>query len=174
MPFMSETDKIRDKVSQYLNGFIIDIGSAGSPITVDAFCIDGRDFPNVKHRTDDLYTLPDQLHGKIPLADTVFSSHLLEHLADHYGALCSWTKLLKRNGYLVLYLPDGRYYNNKENEEHMSNTNYDDFMFWFNRVFCGEGKDFRGNNIPALFRLVESGLDIGDDRYSFYLVAQKL
>lgn len=174
MPFYSETDKIRDKVQPYLHGFVIDVGSAGSPITPTAFCIDGRDFPNVSHKTDNLYTLPEQLHGKIQLADCLFSSHVLEHLPDHYGAIVSWSKLIKKGGYLVLYLPDGRYYDNKENQEHLTDTDYDKFLFWFSRTFCGEGKDFRGNNFTASFQIIESGLDIGEDRYSFYIVSQKL
>jgi SAM-dependent methyltransferase len=174
MGFMSETDKIRDRVAQYLNGFIIDIGSAGSPITPDAYCIDGRDFPNVKHQTDDLYTLPEQLHGKIPKADAVFSSHCLEHLLDDYNAILSWSKLVKPGGYFILYLPEAGAYDSYNNEEHMKNYNYKDFMFFFERSFCGMGKDFMGHNLLAIYRVVDSGLDIGDDRYSFYLIAQKV
>jgi ADP-heptose:LPS heptosyltransferase len=35
----------------------------------------------------------------------VFSSHLLEHIADYRAALREWWRLVKVNGYLVLYLP---------------------------------------------------------------------
>lgn len=174
MPYMNEMEKIRDRAMPYLYGKVIDIGCGGAKILPDAFGIDGRDLPGVDFITNNLYTLPEQLHGKIELAQAIFSSHVLEHLPDHYGAITSWSRLLKPNGYLILYLPDGRYYNNRENEEHLSDTDYDRFLFWFSRTFCGEGKNFRGDNFEAAFRLVEHGLDIGDDRYSFYIIAQKL
>jgi predicted SAM-dependent methyltransferase len=174
--YTSETDKIRERVLPYLNGFVIDIGYGGHKIVPHAYTIDGRDLPELDFKTDNLYTLPEQLHGKIPLADAVFSSHCLEHLADDYGALMSWTKLIKKGGYLILYLPDGSKYSNIGNPEHMRDYNYDNFMFWFDRVFCGEGKDFRGNNFPAIYEMVESSKDpdFENDMYSFYLVARKL
>jgi predicted SAM-dependent methyltransferase len=174
MGYGSETAKIRDKVLQYLGDCVIDIGYGGDPVTPNAFTVDGRPLPGLSHRTDNLYTLHEELYGQIPLADTVFSSHTLEHLSDHFGAIFSWSQLIKSGGYLVLYLPDGRYYNNRENPEHMVDTKYEDFMFWFERTWCGAGKDFRGNNFEATFRLIESGMDVGEDRYSFYLVAQKI
>jgi hypothetical protein len=174
MPFMSESEKIKETVDKYLRGFVIDIGSAGSPITPTAFCIDGREFMNVNHVTDDLYSLPEQLHGKIPKADCLFSSHCLEHLLDDYQAILSWSKLIAKGGYFILYLPEAGAYDSYNNEEHMKNYNYKDFMFFFERSFCGTGRDFRGNFLTPIFRVIESGLDIGDDRYSFYLVCEKL
>jgi SAM-dependent methyltransferase len=175
MGYGSETAKIRDKVIQYLNGFIIDIGYGGDPVTKDAFTIDGRELPGISFLTDNLYTLHEQLHGQIPQADVVFSSHTLEHLSDHFGAISSWSRLLRSGGHLILYLPDGRHYNNRENPEHMVDTKYEDFMFWFERSWCGVGKDFRGNNFTPTFRLIESGTDVEEeDKYSFYVVAQKI
>jgi predicted SAM-dependent methyltransferase len=174
MSYGSETDKIRERVLPYLNGFVIDIGFGGTKVVPEAFAIDGRQLEGVHHITDNLYTLHEQLYSKIPLADVVYSSHTLEHLSDHYGAILSWTQLIKQGGYLVLYLPQAGAYNNYENPEHMVNTNYEDFMFWFRRTWAGEGKDFRGNNFKAIYEVVESGLDVGEDRYSFYLVAKKL
>ncbi len=174
MAYTSETEKIVDKVRPFLGGFVIDIGSAGSKVKPDAFGIDGREFEGVDFVTDNLYSLPEQLRGKVKLADCVFSSHCLEHLKNDYEAILSWSHLIKPGGYLILYLPQAVSYDSYQNFEHMRNYNYEDFIFFFKRCFCGEGKDFRGNNFHPIFELVEHDLDLGVDRYSFYLVARKL
>jgi ADP-heptose:LPS heptosyltransferase/predicted SAM-dependent methyltransferase len=44
--------------------------------------------------------------------DFVFSSHMLEHIHDYIGALKEWWRLIKPNGYLVLYLPHRDFYPN--------------------------------------------------------------
>lgn len=44
--------------------------------------------------------------------DFVFSSHLLEHIVDYKSALKEWWRLIKFNGYLVLYLPHKDLYPN--------------------------------------------------------------
>jgi ADP-heptose:LPS heptosyltransferase len=43
-------------------------------------------------------------------ADTVFSSHLLEHIVEYPAALNEWWRLVKVGGYLVLYLPHRDHY----------------------------------------------------------------
>jgi predicted SAM-dependent methyltransferase/ADP-heptose:LPS heptosyltransferase len=45
-------------------------------------------------------------------AESIFSSHLLEHIDDWHGALREWWRLLKVNGYLCLYLPHADLYPN--------------------------------------------------------------
>src|SRR5947207_13748192 len=40
------------------------------------------------------------------LADGIFASHLLEHLADWVSALDYWTSRLKTEGVIFLYMPD--------------------------------------------------------------------
>lgn len=42
--------------------------------------------------------------------ESIFSSHLLEHIADHKAALREWWRVLKTRGYLVLYLPHADLY----------------------------------------------------------------
>ena len=44
--------------------------------------------------------------------DFVYSSHLLEHIEDHVGALREWWRLVRPGGYLVLYLPHKDFYPN--------------------------------------------------------------
>lgn len=44
--------------------------------------------------------------------DFVFSSHLLEHMEDPLSALKEWWRVIKHNGYLILYLPHRDFYPN--------------------------------------------------------------
>ena len=177
MSYHSEAAKFRDLPQmKYVVGRILDIACGNDKITPESVGVDGRNLPGVDIVTDDLQTLWDtQQYG--PQAreyDTVFSSHFLEHVPDPYHLICCWSNCLKVGGHLVLYLPDGDHYNNQENPEHMQDIKYEPFLFWFKRSFCGEGKDFRGEHLPAMFELVEHGMDVGDQRYSFYVVAKKL
>jgi SAM-dependent methyltransferase len=174
MSYGSEAAKVRDlpHVMKYITGKVLDMGCGPDKISMDAFGFDGRDLPGVNFIGNDPVTCISNDVGWD--YDTVFSSHFLEHLRDQFSAIAEWRICLKDGGHLVLYLPDGRHYNNQENPEHMIDMRYDDFMFWFKRSFCGEGKDFRGNNMPKLFELVDSGMDVGPDRYSFYVIARKV
>lgn len=174
MSYSSEAAKVRDmpNVMKYITGKILDLGCGPDKITPLAKGLDGRPLPGVDFVISDPITCIANDVGDD--YDTVFSSHFLEHLRDQFGALAEWRICLKDGGHLVLYLPDGRHYNNQENPEHMIDMRYDDFMFWFKRSFCGEGKDFKGNNFPKLFELVDSGMDVGPDRYSFYVIARKV
>lgn len=42
--------------------------------------------------------------------DFVFSSHTLEHIKEHEKALKEWWRIIKQDGYLVLYLPHRDFY----------------------------------------------------------------
>lgn len=177
MAYYSETDKIREILNpKYLEGKVIDIGCADHKIKPEAIGVDGRKMDGVDivlSNNNVIYNL----HSAFPSlreADCVFSSHCLEHLVNDYAALYEWSFLINRGGYLVLYLPSGAHYDNKENEEHFRDYTYESFMFFFKRAFCGEAHDYNGHYYPPIFRVIESGLDIGPDKYSFYLVAQKL
>jgi len=44
--------------------------------------------------------------------ETVFSSHLLEHVEDTVGALREWWRVLRPGGHLILYLPHKDFYPN--------------------------------------------------------------
>ncbi|HTJ52646.1 MAG TPA: methyltransferase domain-containing protein [Cyclobacteriaceae bacterium] len=170
--YHSEADKVRDlpQVMQYIIGSIIDFGCGDSKITPDAKGVDGRPLPGVDYVTDNPLIL-DFIGEKF---DTVFSSHFLEHLSDQYSAIECWGDALNIGGHLVLYLPDGDHYDNKENLEHMVDIKYDPFIFWIKRAFCGEGKDFRGDHLPKVFDLVDSGMDLREGCYSFYVILRKV
>lgn len=173
--YLSETDKIKNAVSKYLTGKIIDIGSGGYKVNETAIAVDGRGVENVDFVLNDenmIYSL--SYFKELCNADCVFSSHTLEHLKDDYSALLDWSKLLNTGGHLILYLPDGRMYSNVDNLEHCRDYTYDQFMLFFTRCFCGMGKNYRGENFKQIFELVESGEDFKHDCYSFYLVAKKI
>jgi len=175
--YYSETDKVREIIDpKYLEGKVIDIGCSDHKIKPDAIGVDGRNLGGVDivlPNDTAIYSL-DFRYTELQEADTVFSSHCLEHLRDDYMALDVWSRLIKKGGYLILYLPSGDHYPNKENKEHFRDYTYDSFMFFFQRAFCGDAHDYKGDYYPPIFRVIESGLDVGDDRYSFYLIAQKL
>lgn len=171
----TESAKIREKIGKYLVGEVVDIGCGDELICPQAVGIDGRDFPHVQKRTSSLYDIDTNFPELLESFDCCFSSHVLEHLPDHFRAILEWSKLLKKEGYFILYLPDGNYYPNKENPEHFHDTKYEDFIFWFRRTFCGEALNFTGHPyFLPYFEIIESGLDVGENRYSFYLVAKKL
>jgi len=169
--YSSETEKIYSKIKDHVQGRVLDIGCGTHKVTPDAVGIDGRSTECVGMLKDGLSKFEDHMYNT---ADTVFSSHVLEHMEDDYATLIEWTKLLKPGGKLILYLPDGDHYNNGDNLEHMRDYRYAQFMMFFKRAFCGEGKNFRGEHLPKLYELIDHGKDLGDDKYSFFLVAQKL
>ena len=172
---MFEALKIKEKIQQYLVGEVMDIGCGDTPITEDAYGVDGRVFPCVKFYTDNLYDLPVQIKHRVGKFDCVFSSHVLEHLPDSYRCVNEWSEFVRPGGYFILYLPEGGAYDNFSNPEHFHDTRYQQFVFWFKRAFCGEALNFKGKPYASpKFILVESGLDVGDDRYSFYLVGKKI
>lgn len=178
MAYMSEAAKVRDlpEVMKYITGKVLDIGCADAKIIPEAYGIDGRNFPGVDYLCDNIEHLSHYVMYPDPIPryfDVIFSSHTLEHMVDQWGFINGWSKRLVPGGHLILYLPDGDHYDNKANLEHMVDMKYEPFMFWFRRAFCGEGKDFKGEHLAAQFELVDHGLDVGEDRYSFYLVARK-
>lgn len=179
MGYSSEAAKVRDmpNVMNYITGRILDVGCGPDKILPNAIGVDGRPLEGVdivfeSPHSQDFLKYRDQNY--MNLFDSVFSSHFLEHVPNQWEAIMVWWHLLTHDGYLILYLPDGRHYNNQENPEHMIDMNYDQFIFWFKRSFCGEGKDFRGDHLTKMFDLIDSGLDIGEDRYSFYVIARKV
>lgn len=167
--YMSEAAKVRDMphVMKYVTGRIADVGAGHDKVTPDAIAFDGRSLDGV-NVVQEGCLLDDSVF------DTVFSSHFLEHIRYPFEYIMDWFAHLRHGGHIVIYMPDKAHYNNEENLEHLWNWSYEDFLFWFKRNCCGEGKNYRGENLPKLFELVDSGMDVGDDRYSFYLIGRKV
>ena len=158
---MNEAEKIYPKIKKYLTGKIVDIGCGDQKVTEDALGVDRVNHPCVNLCTDDiceLYADPF-IASKIPF-DTVFSSHCLERLRDDYRAISSWIRLIKVGGTIILYLPDARKYDNISNPEHLHSYEFQVFLRWI--------EEFNG------IKVAECGEDFGEDRYSFFVVLEKL
>lgn len=165
MGFSSETEKIRPKVLKYLEGdSVLDYGCGGSKVVPHALGIDMRPMPDVDLVTqsiDEVYDLSSRLQNYVGNTDAVFSSHFLEHVADDVRLIKSWAAMLKPGGFLVLYLPDDKKYDNSKNPEHLQIYTHDTFVSDFLPKF------------PEL-ETIEHGTDYGEDRYSFYTVSRKI
>ena len=156
--YFSETGKIRSRIAHYLGGDIVDIGAGPEKITPESYGVDGRNLPGIDLVTRDLSGLSKILKKKY---DVVFSSHCLEHFRDDVGALADWIQCAKIGGLVILYLPDGDHYNNAANPEHLHEYTYEKFCKWVYDNFS--------NAV-----MIDSGLDIGYDRYSFYVVLKRI
>lgn len=130
--YKSESEKIKPLIYQYLQGkkSIIDIGVGhAEKITKNAIGVDVRALPSVdlvinEHDIYKLHEFPEFEKG----FDVVFSSHVLEHLFDDKAALLSWSKLLNKDGIMILYLPDENYYkeNNPDHRQHYTMESFFD------------------------------------------------
>lgn len=93
--------------------------------------------------------------------DFVFSSHLLEHIADYKTAMAEWMRVIKIGGHLVMYLPDEDEYpkvgENGANPDHKWNVNYD-------RVIAA---------MPDGFNLIRFEKRNGGNEYSLFFVFEK-
>jgi predicted SAM-dependent methyltransferase/ADP-heptose:LPS heptosyltransferase len=98
-------------------------------------------------------------------ADAVFSSHLLEHIADWQAALREWWRLVKVGGYLVLYLPHADLYPRigqpGSNSDHKHDFTPEQIVDYFRLAFSS-------------WALVENQTRGEGNEYSFLLVLQKL
>lgn len=105
-----ESENFFDK---YCVGQGLDIGFGGDLIVPNA---QGYDFEHGDAQY--LNNLQNESY------DFVYSSHTLEHLPDAECALKNWFRVLKKNGYLLLYIPHRDLYEKKQtlpsrfNEDH--------------------------------------------------------
>lgn len=105
--------------------------------------------------------------GKEEKYDVVFSSHSLEHCPTPVRDTISyWTQFLKDDGLLVLYLPDENHYvydpNNKKarNPAHYHYLTPDIVRWHIEQI--------------SNLKIEQFEPDIGEDRYSFLVVARKI
>jgi len=102
-----------NQVIEYTKGNGIEIGCGLNKIHTSAIGINkvltenDYNYPlgaQIKGGGDDLHWFGDKVF------DYVFSSHCLEHIVDTRKAIAEWTRVLKIGGFLVMLLPDKRYY----------------------------------------------------------------
>lgn len=112
-PAGNESAKVRWAIVPYTRGRGLDIGAGEHKAFPHFISVDNGDHgrfgykikPDIRVQdATDLSLFGD--HGM----DFVFSSHLLEHLADVGAALKEWWRLVKPGGHLVLYLPHKDFY----------------------------------------------------------------
>ena len=108
-----ESDKIKWELVPYTRGQGLDVGCGSRKpfkhfIGIDNYkdtAIFGNSCnPDVWAYAEDLGIFADDAF------DFVYSSHTLEHIDDHEKALKEWWRVLKQDGYLVLYLPHADHY----------------------------------------------------------------
>ena len=110
--YKSETDKARATLTKYCEGYGLDLGFGGDKIIPSAIGVDlpkpytktGEDPVQLGGDAADLYWFKDEV------LDYIYSSHLLEDFEDTVPVLREWKRVLKKGGYLVLYLPDEQVY----------------------------------------------------------------
>jgi len=120
MAFTPETEKIRERVKEFLGPQPgLDIGCGIALITENAI---GVDIEGGKKAViiGDAGRLND-LIPKDRKYPWIFSSHLLEHIPKPPAEVVkTWLNFIEPKGYLVLYLPDVEYYTEK-NPLHLHN-----------------------------------------------------
>ncbi|HAF43431.1 MAG TPA: hypothetical protein DCK83_00415 [Gallionellaceae bacterium] len=111
-----ESDKVRFDVLPYLVRGGLDIGCGPKKVWPHLIGIDsGKDTQlfGVQMKPDIMVNSAERLHLFADAsADSVYSSHTLEHIENYKAALAEWWRLVKVGGYLVLYLPHRDFYPN--------------------------------------------------------------
>jgi SAM-dependent methyltransferase len=111
-PYTSETSRCRARLAPYCEGYGLDLGFGGDPITPSAIRVD---LPTPYAYTGDH---PVQLGGKAEdlhwfrdgALDYVYSSHLLEDYVDTEAVLREWLRVLRPGGRLIIFCPDEQVY----------------------------------------------------------------
>lgn len=100
-----EVDNCRPRLLKYCKGQGLDLGCGLTKIRSDAIGIDLKSpFADMHMDARVLADYPDGFF------DYVFSSHLLEEIENTEATLREWLRVIKDDGYLVLYQADAEYY----------------------------------------------------------------
>lgn len=163
-----ESDKVRFAVLPYLTRGGLDIGCGPKKVWAHLLGVDsGKDTElfGVQMKPDIVVGSAERLALFADAAvDSVFSSHLLEHIENWTAALREWWRLVKVGGHLVLYLPHADLYPNVgqpgANPDHKHDFRPDDIL------------DFCRLAFPDWTLLENQTRDAGNE-YSFLLVLRK-
>ena len=155
-----ETSKVRQRVKEWISGKGLDLGCGLDKIHPEAIGIDQIPFPGVNFTLDirDLYILDTNSF------DYVFSAHTLEDIEDTEDTLREWWRVLKFQGYLILYLPHRNLYP-RIGQPGANPAHKHDF----------EGIDIlKVLDNFAIYKTIVNEVRDQDDEYSFLLIIQKL
>lgn len=161
----AEVLKVRHVLARYTRGRLLDLGPGPWPIWPNALSIDDMDewkdvdwSPDIKGDVRDLSMFADRSF------DSVFSSHVLEHIEDTEKTLREWWRVVKVGGHLTLYLPHAEHYPNIGDEggnpDHKHDFRPDDIT----KIMT---------SMPGGWDLVEKQTRTGGREYSFLVVFQK-
>jgi ADP-heptose:LPS heptosyltransferase/predicted SAM-dependent methyltransferase len=97
--------------------------------------------------------------------DAVFSSHTLEHIKDHVGALVEWARIVKDGGHICLYLPHADLYPNigqpGANPDHVHDFRPEDILRAMEEVTKRTGRGWE---------CLECEVRGQDEEYCFWMV----
>lgn len=134
-PQGNEAAKVRYDIVPYLGATCLDLGCGPDKVFPQFIGVDsGKDT-----KLFGIAMKPDIVGSctRLPLFatgafDTVFSSHLLEHVDDYRAALMEWWRLVAPGGHLILYLPHRDLYPNigqpGANPDHKHDFHPDDIV----------------------------------------------
>ncbi len=165
-----EAGPIRKAIAEYVQGKGVDIGCGMEKICSNAIGLDHEfEYNNYKkpRTAADVFGPwePYIRRTEDDSLDFVFSSHLLEDYDRADRALLEWVRVVKPNGYVVLFLPRDKAYvqwclmhGATPNTNHAQKWNtWEDFLAWLP---------------PQVYTKVGvKGLDV--EPYSFLIVMQK-
>lgn len=172
----------------YFHGKIIDIGCADDSVedclhryfvydkprwTVDKwdYSLGNGDATLMEGVGDDTY-------------DTVYASHVLEHLEKPVLALRNWMRILKPGGFLIVCVPEVDLYEKKHelpsrwNSDHKTYWNIGGSLMGHEKgIYSAATLAFRPNYIRSI-RILDDGYDANGDghpqgEYSIELIARK-
>ena len=182
IPKKSETSKFRDEILRIIEEEIkeslhgkngLEIGSAGDPLIDTSVCID-LEAPYTKCGDKPIHFKGDArklFWFKDDSLDYIYSSHVFEDFDEdeNKGVLSEWTRVIKKNGFLFLLLPDQKRYelycvknNEKPNEHHKIGDFGPDYIMKLVREY---------NNLEIL-RIVKFWVK-DPDEYNFFVMIKK-
>lgn len=166
-----EAAKIAPIVVPYLQGRALDIGSGPGKVWPQVIGIDpghngGKPITDIMADGTNLTIFADAS------VDAVFSSHFLEHIDKYRVAAClrEWSRVLKPEGYMVLYVPSANLYpvigDEFANPDHKWN------------IYPGDIEDILKTDIKIQethgWELILSEERDQDDEYSLLIVLKKI
>ena len=151
----------------FMAGEVLDLGCGPEPVLPRAVGVNRGGAPPVRALDVDALStdLADYFNGK--QFDTVFSSHCLEHMYSPIAfTLKHWLQVVRPGGFMVLYLPDERYYQFHanpfiRNPEHFHYLTMDTFEWYLIQL----------DNVRIVHLIPD--VDTRHGRYSFLVVLEK-
>lgn len=114
-PQGAEVGKVKFDIVPYVRGRLIDVGCGPFKIFPYAIGVDNYGHAHQfgwEYKPDVFADASDLSMFGSGAVDSVFSSHTLEHVVDPEKTLREWFRVIKKDGYLVLYLPHKDLYPN--------------------------------------------------------------